>query len=65
MEKYLKVILRKSIEEWSKYINSHEKKIDVYFTDELIDKMTDAAEIVYDQNKETQTWLKKQGYLKD
>jgi len=43
----------------------NEKRMNVYFTDELINKMTDAAEIVYDQNEETQNWLKDQGYFKD
>jgi len=65
MDIELKVVLRKAIEGWSNKVIENEKRINVYFTDELINKMTDAAEIVYDQNEETQNWLKDQGYFKD
>jgi hypothetical protein len=65
MDIELKVLLRKAIEKWNDQISDNDKRMNIYFTDELINNMTNAAEVVYDQNEETQTWLKEQGYFKD
>jgi len=64
MDIELKVILRKAIEGWGNKTVGHDKNMNVYFSYNLIELMTDAAEIVYDQNVDTQNWLKDHGYMK-
>ena len=64
MEILLKFELHKAIEKWGNNI-AYKKQDQSYFTDELINNMVKAAELVYDQNLETQSWLKEQGYFKD
>lgn len=64
MEIAIKFELHKAIEKWSNDITDN-KQDSSYFTDELINNMVKAAELVYDQNLETQVWLKEQGYFKD
>lgn len=65
MDIELKVELREAINKWSNKVAEHDKREDVYFTDGLVAKMTDAAETVYDQMVETQKWMKEQGYIQD
>lgn len=36
-----------------------------YVPDKLIVNMTNAAEVVFDQNENTQQWLEKEGLIKD
>jgi len=63
MDIELKVELRKAIEKWSDKIIEHPKTDAALWTDKLVENMTDAAINIYDQNLETQKWLKEQGYL--
>lgn len=64
MKILLKFELHKAIEKWGNTV-ADKKQDSAYFTDELINNMVKAAELVYDQNLETQIWLKDQGYLED
>jgi hypothetical protein len=65
MDIELKVELRKAINNFINKTSEHSKRGDYYIPDRLAEKMTDAAEAVYDQNTDTESWLREQGHLKD
>lgn len=63
MNKTLKRELGKKIEEVIK--NQAKEGFSVWLPDDLIKRMTKAAVNVFNQNVNTQLWLRSQGFLKD
>ena len=65
MKKPLKEILRIAIKECCIQIIEQQEydKEAIWWPDELVNRMTDAAALIYDQNKETQTFVKKERYM--
>lgn len=64
MNKKLKRKLRAAIEKYICEIVDFDERMDTLFTDDLVKNMTDAAEVVYDQNVGTQKWLERNGWVK-
>lgn len=60
----LKLELCKALEKWSSKTSDNINRSDTFFTDDLLINMASVAELIYDQNAETQEWLKKEGHLK-
>ena len=65
MELTIKVEFEKAIEKVVEIIVEMPKYSGAWWTAELTNNIVKAIEIVVDQNEETQTWLRKEGYLKD
>lgn len=56
--------LRRIIDEWVLSEQEGDTPIDAYITSTVVDNMTSAAMVVLDESRDTQDWLKQEGYLK-
>ena len=65
MNIHVKALINSRVNEMIEEIVEHENYDCAWWTDGLDDTIVDAIELILDQNKKTQDWLREQGYLKD